>query len=176
MTTSQFAAIADLDNGQMAWDSNLDRLTYNANTLEDPRIEVCASLSDLQDLETDAIYGEMYFQGNDIETTISVAGTPVKIDATYIAGSLQEFTHSNGALTYTGTVTRPVKVTVVDTTTYTGFTGNVSIYVALNGAVIMKSKQTDFIGGITPAPQSAPVLHCQLYWRNIQWCRLYCGW
>lgn len=102
-------------------------------------------------------YGEMYFTGNTTPTTVSVAGTPVKINATYSSGSLQGFTQSAGTLTSTSSTAQSVKITVTSTVTYNGASNNSSIYITLNGVVVAKSKQTDFLGGVSPGPQSVPV-------------------
>ena len=91
-------------------------------------------------------YGEMYFQDNVSTTTIGGANTPVKINATYNSGLLNDFTQLNGTLTYTGSSARNVQVVSPLTCYYDGTSQNTSFYIAKNGSVIAKSKQKEYIG------------------------------
>lgn len=104
-----------------------------------------------------AAFGEMYFQGNSSATTITTIDTPVKINATYSAGQLQGFTHSNGRLTYTDSETRDFEIECNLTATYNGSSNNTTIMIAKNGTLISKSRMGVFLGGVTPAPASDPV-------------------
>jgi len=157
MSTAQYAAITNLNNGEMAWDTDLDRITVNVGTSGSPQIEDVAYLSDIVALEEDTIVGEMYFTANATPTTIAASNTPVKIEGTYVSGKLIGFTQSGGTLTYTLPNPRTVKVTVDLTATFNGSSNNVTIYVAQNNSVIAKSAQSSFFGGVTPANQANPV-------------------
>jgi len=122
------------------------------------------SLQQLQDwmqthLIIPAAYGEMYFTGNSSSaTTFSGANTPTQINApAFNSGTLENFTQSGGVLTYIGT--DPITVTAIAhlTATYDGSSQDTNFYIALDGAVIAKSKQGTFIGAASPAPQANPV-------------------
>jgi len=102
-------------------------------------------------------FAEMYFQGNTTATTITAANTPVKVNATYSPGLLNEFTHVNGTLTYTGATLRNVQVVANPTVYYSGTAQNTSFYIAKNGVVISKSKQSNFIGVDTDHNKPSPV-------------------
>lgn len=101
-------------------------------------------------------YGEMYFQDNVTPTTIAAANTPVKIDATYNAGLLKDFSHSSGTLTYTDTTIKQFLLSADLTATYDGTAQNTSFYIAVNGTVVGKSKQKTFIGDTTPGNRPNP--------------------
>lgn len=103
-------------------------------------------------------FGEMYFTGNSDVTTIAALNTPVKVNASaFNSGELKNFTQSGGTITYTGTDPITALVSVDLTATYNGSSQNTGFYLALNGSVITKSKQSTFIGGATPATQANPV-------------------
>ena len=101
-------------------------------------------------------YAEMFFQGNATVTTIAAANTPVKVDATYSSGILSGFSQATGTLTYTDTPARTVIVSADLTASYAATAQNTSFYIALNGAVVAKSKQSTYIGAVTPANQANP--------------------
>lgn len=101
-------------------------------------------------------YAEMFFQDNATPTVIAGSNIPVKINATYSADMLKDFTHANGTLTYNNAL---AKVFVVDadlTATYPGTAQNTSFFITKNGSVIAKSKQSTFIGPISPANVANP--------------------
>lgn len=102
-------------------------------------------------------YGEMYFQGNTTPTSISALNNPVKVTSTYNSGELQNFSQASGTLTYTDTAGRVVVVSADLTATYDGTAQNTSFYIAKNGSVIGKSKQSTFIGDTTPANRPNPL-------------------
>jgi len=157
MSTAQFAAVDPLENGQMAWNTDTDRINVNTGDPSSHAIEQVAYLSDIVALEEDTIIGEMYFQGNASPTTISVAATPVKVNATYSSGTLLGFTQSTGTLTYNEAVTRAVTVSATLTATFDGSSNSATFFIARNGSVIAKSAQTVFFGGVTPAPLANPI-------------------
>lgn len=87
-------------------------------------------------------YGEMYFQDNTSNTTISTINTPVKIVGTTSAGDLSsDWTHSSGRLTYTGSSDKTVHVIAMLTATRV-VNPNIDcdFYIVKNGSVISKSK------------------------------------
>ena len=55
-------------------------------------------------------YGFMFMNGNTTTTTIGTAFVDVKVAGTTTAGELQDFTHTNNRLTYTGTTTKQFMV------------------------------------------------------------------
>lgn len=156
-TTTEINALSNFNNSEMMWDSELDRIAVNADTALDPRLEYLAYLSDVTELDADASYGECYFTSNSTNTTFVSPATPVIIKGTYNSGDLKLFTHSNGVLTYTGTITREFDITAILTASYTGATNNTTFMIAHNGSAISKSLQSTLIGGTTPANQSNPV-------------------
>ncbi|TAL08153.1 MAG: hypothetical protein EPO02_13685 [Nitrospirae bacterium] len=105
----------------------------------------------------ESAYGEMFFQDNATVTTISAPNTPVKVNATYSTGLSNEFTQASGTLTYTGSIVRTLSVIADLTATYAGTSQNTSFYIAHNGVVIAKSKQSTLIGPTTPANHTNPV-------------------
>lgn len=161
MTTAQFSSIGTLNNGEIAWNTTVDRLTTNANTDGDRRIELFAYLSDLEDLETDATFGELYFTHNASATTFASPATPVKVNGTYSIGDAVGFSVSSGALVYADTVTRTFLLTTTLTATYAGSSNNTTFMFMLRRSAIEtilgKSKQQLFIGGASPALQSGPI-------------------
>ncbi len=60
-------------------------------------------------------YGFYYMSGNTTETIVSVAGTLYKAVGTTTAGLLDDFTHTNNRLTYTGTDTKQFLLTAAAT-------------------------------------------------------------
>lgn len=156
-TDAEVTALSNFNNSEMVWDSDTDRIVLNANTALDPRVESVAYLSDINNIETDASYGECYFQANSTDTTFASPATPVIVKGTYSDGNLRLFTHTNGVLTYIGTVTREFDVTAALTATYTGHTNNTTFMIAHTGSTVSKSFQSTLIGGTTPANQANPV-------------------
>ena len=84
----------------------------------------------------------MYFNGNATPTVIGALNTPVKINATYLSEELVAFTHLAGRLTYTGTLAK--KFIFNTSVSFLSATNNrkISIYFAVNGVVIPKTKKT----------------------------------
>lgn len=84
----------------------------------------------------------MYFNGNAIATVIAALNTPVKINATYLSEELAAFTHLSGRLTYTKTLAK--KFILNTSVSFLSATNDrkISIYFAVNGVVIPKSKKT----------------------------------
>jgi len=157
MTDAQYNAISVLNNGEMAWSTDQDRILINAGTSVSKTIESVAYLSDIASITDDAVYGEMICLANTTPTTITTANTPVKVDTNFATGAVSGFTYVSGRLTYVGTTTRAVKVTATLTATFNGSSNNATFYIALDGSPIAKSAQTNFFGGVTPAAQSDPV-------------------
>jgi hypothetical protein len=102
-------------------------------------------------------YAETYFQDNVTPTPFGAPNTPTKVIATYNSGDLQQFTQVGGTFTYTGLPNRELNLTAMITATYEGTAQNTSFYITKNGTPIAKSKQTAFIGPITPGNQPLPV-------------------
>ena len=102
-------------------------------------------------------YAESFFQANATPTPFAGANTPTKVLATYNSGDLQQFTQVGGTFTYTGVPARELNITATLTATYAATAQNTSFYITKNGAPIAKSKQSAFIGAITPSPQPLPV-------------------
>jgi hypothetical protein len=137
-----------LSGGTMTGD-----LLLNVDATDPMQAVTFQQLSDATQNST--FYGEMYFTGNTTPTAIATLSTPVKVTGTYISGDLTGFTHSGGTLTYTDTVSREMFVIATLTATYNGSSNDTSFFIAKSGSVIAKSKQSTFIGGVTPATQPA---------------------
>lgn len=102
-------------------------------------------------------YGEMFFRDNFTPTVITSQGSPVIVDATYVGGELQDFTHVTGKLTYEGAVTRLFDVKVNLTASLDQVNANISVLIAKDGVVIAESKQTIDCDGTTPSFKSIGV-------------------
>ena len=136
------------------WVSNDDNT--NAITVVDLNYSINGMSGSSANAGVPPAYAEMFFQDNVTPTPIANVNLPTKVVATYTGDMLKDFTHSNGTLTYQGAVT---KVFVIDadlTATYAGTAQNTSFYIAVNGAVVAKSKQKTFIGPVTPADMPNP--------------------
>jgi hypothetical protein len=142
MTVTQFSAIVTKFDGMIAFAHDVERhIVYNAATEN-----LIAYISDIDQSK----YGEMYFNDNITPTNITLAANPVKVTGTYIPGFLNLFTHSSGALTYSGNP-RNFKVTADLSCTIDLFPGDVSVFIYKNGLQILKSKKSVYIGATTPA-------------------------
>jgi hypothetical protein len=157
MTNAQYNALTLPLNGELAWTFDDGRLTVNGGTPGSPIPEKVAYVSDIEAIEEDVVFGEMFFQGNATETVISVIDTPVIVNATYSAGSLQEFTFAAGRLTYTGPANRTMQVTVSLTASMNLVSADITPSIAKNGAVITKSQQTPSLTGVSPSFTSMSV-------------------
>ncbi len=92
-------------------------------------------------------------RGNTLETVISAVGTPVRTNAvwpsaTYRQGQVPFTSNRDGTITYTG---RP-DITVIATADATlnhvgGGTDDLSLYIALNGTVLVETQITQAISG-----------------------------
>lgn len=136
------------------WVSNDDNT--NAITVVDLNYSINGMSGSSANAGVPPAYAEMFFQNNATPTPIANVNLPTKVIATYTGDMLKDFTHSNGTLTYQGAVS---KVFVIDadlTATYAGTAQNTSFYIAVNGAVVAKSKQKTFIGPVTPADMPNP--------------------
>jgi hypothetical protein len=136
------------------WVSNDDNT--NAITVVDLNYSINGMSGSSANAGVPPAYAEMFFQDNVTPTPIANVNLPTKVVATYTGDMLKDFTHSNGTLTYQGAVS---KVFVIDadlTATYAGTAQNTSFYIAVNGAVVAKSKQKTFIGPVTPADMPNP--------------------
>ena len=136
------------------WVSNDDNT--NAITVVDLNYSINGMSGSSANAGVPPAYAEMFFQDNVTPTPIANVNLPTKVVATYTGDMLKDFTHSNGTLTYQGAIS---KVFVIDadlTATYSGTAQNTSFYIAVNGAVVAKSKQKTFIGPVTPADMPNP--------------------
>lgn len=83
-------------------------------------------------------YGEMYTVANAQTTPIVTISTPVMIRASYESGYLNNFTHVNGRLIYTGTTVKVMKVSIAVRMNAVGNGRDLSAQVYKNGAPISK--------------------------------------
>ena len=118
-----------LDKDTGIWNSNNDGLNgWN--------FDVIAPSGDSSE------YGEVHMQSNTTNTIILSSNTPVKVAGiTSIGLSSSNITLGTNSITYTGTSPKIFKVTALVTgirATGSGRT-DVTLYIALNGAVITKS-------------------------------------
>lgn len=102
-------------------------------------------------------YGEMFFQDNATPTVITSQGSPVIVNATYVSGELEEFTHVTGKLTYEGAITRIFDVGVNLTVSLDQVNANISVLIAKDGVVIAESKQSIDCDDTTPSFKSISV-------------------
>ncbi|MHC4316262.1 MAG: hypothetical protein ACYSW3_27785 [Planctomycetota bacterium] len=155
MTTVQFDSIPTPDNGLIAWSQSSNRFRVNSGFPGSPDYKELAYFGDLP-IDTTS-YGEVFFQGNTVETVISAIGVFAKVDAVYNAGDLLNFTNGSGLLTYTGTDTKEFALNLSLTTTLNLSTSNISVVLYKNGSPISKSEQTSFTGSTTPGLQNGSV-------------------
>lgn len=151
MTFAETGVLVNPINGGIVWQTDSARLAVNRGTPATPNFDQVAYLDDIAAIEEDVIYGEAFFQGNSTETVISAINTPVKVNATYSSGELQGFTQVNGTLTYTENVTRVFSASVSLTASMDLVSADITVYIVKNGAVIAKSGQNPFLGGVSPA-------------------------
>lgn len=107
------------------------------------------------DTITDALLG---FNGNATETAISVATTPVLVNATWVLEDANKFTTTTGGrATYNGERDSHLPVDVaVGVVAVGGGNKNCSLYIAKNGTVITSTKRTVQTSGSTPRTWSIP--------------------
>lgn len=83
-----------------------------------------------------ASVGNAYMEANATATTITTAGTFVKVAGVTIAGAItQRFSHADNRLTYTGASTRSFAVEAIVSLT-SGANNSISVAVFKNGAVV----------------------------------------
>lgn len=118
------------------------------------RFEGCRGISN------SAAVGHMTMVGNVTPTDIVTQGVAVKVAGTTVVQAVtQQFTHTNGRLTYAGARTRPFRVTV--TASITAPANNVlGLYVAKNNSVVTNSENymTANAGGRAENAQAQTVL------------------
>jgi len=155
MTTVAFDAIALPENGLLAWSQSSNRFRVNKGFPGTPVYDQLAYFNDIP-LDNTA-FGEFFFQGNAIETVITVIGVPVKIDAVYNPGDLLGFTNGSGILTYTASDTKEFALSLSLTTTLNLSTAEISVVIFINGSPVSKTEQGTFTGSTTPGFQSTSV-------------------
>jgi len=155
MTTVNFDSIPLPENGLVAWSQSSNRFRVNSGFPGAPDYKELAYFDDLPIDSTS--YGEIFFQGNTIETAIPAPGVFVKIDAVYNPGDLLNFTNGSGLLTYIGAETKHFSLNLSLTTTLNLATSNISVVLYKNGVAISKSEQTSFTGSTTPGLQNGSV-------------------
>ena len=155
MTTVQFDNIALPENGLIAWSQSSNRFRVNKGFPGSPDYDQLAYFNDIPQDTT--AFGEVYFQGNAVETVISAIGIPAKVDAVYNAGDLLSFTNGSGLLTYTGLETKEFAINLSMTTTLNLSTADISVVVFINGSPLAKTEQGTFTGSTTPGFQSTSV-------------------
>jgi len=155
MTTVQFDAIPTPENGLVAWSQSSNRFRVNKGFPGVPNYDELAYFNDIPQDTT--AFGEVYFQGNSVETVISALGVPAKVDGVYNPGDLLSFTNGSGLLTYTGLETKEFAINLSLTTTLNLSTANISVIVFINGAALAKTEQGTFTGSTTPGFQSTSV-------------------
>ena len=90
-------------------------------------------------------FGEMYFIGNPLTTPITSIATAVMIRATYVSGFLNDFSHVNGRLTYSGITTKKLNVHLAVRMSATGNARDLAAYVYKNGAQVDKLSVRGFV-------------------------------
>ena len=155
MTTVEFDAIPTPENGLVAWSQSSNRFRVNKGFPGVPNYDELAYFNDIPQDTT--AFGEVYFQGNSVETVISALGVPAKVDGVYNPGDLLSFTNGSGLLTYTGLETKEFAINLSLTTTLNLSTADISVIVFINGAALAKTEQGTFTGSTTPGFQSTSV-------------------
>lgn len=155
MTTVNFDAIPLPENGLIAWSQSSNRYRVNKGFPGAPDYDELAYFNDIPQDTT--AFGEVYFQGNSVETVISAVGIPAKVDAVYNAGDLLSFTNGSGLLTYTGIDTKEFAINLSLTTTLDLSTADISVVIFVNGSAVTKTEQGTFTGSTTPGYQSTSV-------------------
>ncbi len=114
-----------------------------------------ATMNQIRDfIELEAVapaFAKFGFVGNATETVIATQGVPVKVAGTYVSGALQLFTHVGGTATYTGVLTRQFQVAAYTTATLNLVSGDISLFIAKQSAVITTSPQSPDLDGTTPS-------------------------
>ncbi len=114
-----------------------------------------ATMNQIRDfIELDAVspaFAKFGFVGNATETVIATQGVPVKVAGTYVSGELQLFTHVGGTATYIGDLTRKFQVAAYTTSTMDLASGDISLFIAKQSAVITTSPQSPDLDGISPS-------------------------
>jgi hypothetical protein len=152
-TTTERDALPAVPNGSSIFNETDTRLEYT-----DDNGTTWKEIATIGDIPADTTaFGEMFFQGNSTETVIALAATPVKVNAVYSSGDLFKFTQASGTLTYTGTATKEMALSLSLTTTVDLVTADISVILFKNGSPIAKSTQSTFTGSTTPGLQSTSV-------------------
>ena len=95
------------------------------------------------DQEGIAEYANVNMHGNSTETVIAATATPVKVAGTFTVGDEAGYTgDTTGRITHTGNTARHIINSIVSMTVTSGTNHTVSMYIALNGAVIPSTKTT----------------------------------
>ena len=100
-----------------------------------------ALFSNVNGVENSASVGLMTMQGNATATTITTQGVAVKAagSTTFQSSVSQKFSHSDNRLTYTGSITRRFRVSVVASILASNNT-QLGSYIAKNGSIISFSE------------------------------------
>lgn len=101
-------------------------------------------------------YGS-YYLSSAAETSVSIAGTYVKVAGTTAANNLRDFTHSSGRLTYTGTVAQHFHLASTISFTAAGNNKLIAFKLAKNGTVVDGSYTPRFVS--TGADVGSLALH-----------------
>ena len=155
MTTVAFDSIVLPENGLIAWSQSSNRFRVNKGFPGTPNYDELAYFNDIPQDTT--AFGEMYFQGNAVETVISGIGAAAKVDAVYSTGDLLAFTAGSGILIYTGLQAKEFALSLSITTTLNLSTADISVIIYLNGSPVSKTEQGTFTGSTTPGFQSTSV-------------------
>lgn len=102
--------------------------------------------------------GLLSLNGNATETVITVATTPVLVNATWVVERNSLFTGTTGGrLTYNGERDLAVPIDIVATViSASGVNKDISIYLALNGTPVTNSAKTNRVGVTDPKNTSVP--------------------
>ena len=95
---------------------------------------------------TSAISNFYYYISSSAGTTVTTAGTYYKVAGTTAYKSLENFTHEDNKLTYTGT--RPALVTITGNVSFSSDTSNILVTMAgaINGTVDPLGSSTHTLG------------------------------
>ena len=112
-----------------------------------PRVQILPSPSSVFSISSSRSYGEMYASGSTTATAITLASAFVIMASPTTAGPLNNFTHSSGRLTYTGSATKVCRVSVSLTAYMTGTAaaGVTSYQIYKNGSPVAESQTQQYL-------------------------------
>ena len=158
MTLAQADALTLPPNGSLVFLNDSDRLGVNTATPGLPDFKKVAYIEDIELLSEDVSFGIAYINtAVAVTPTVVVQGVPTKLLGTFITdvnGNVEFTSDATGRLTYTGTQTRTMSVTIPTTLSLASNIADVQVFAAKNGTIIANSEALIRLDGTSNSPKA----------------------